>query len=93
MYKKVTHTIVEEHFDHPMAAQLAKDINKSSWKAPLRYYSDGTQVSSNLPESYRVSATENRCDNCVKFNPATGICSRWAALVRPEYVCDSWTAI
>lgn len=93
MYKKVTHTIVEEHFDHPMAAQLAKDINKSSWKAPLRYYSDGTQVSSNLPESYRVSATENRCDNCVKFNSATGICSRWAALVRPEYVCDSWTPI
>jgi hypothetical protein len=93
MYKKITHTIVEEHFDHPMATQIAKEVNKSSWKEPLRYYSDGTQISSNLPYSYRISASEQRCDSCLKFNPATNICSQWSALVRPEYVCDSWTAI
>lgn len=92
MYKKITHTIVEEHFDHPLAAKLAKDINKSSWKTPLRYYADGTQISSNLPQSYQVSSTASRCENCLAYNPETAICSQWSALVRPEYVCDSWVA-
>jgi hypothetical protein len=29
MYKKITHTIVEEHFDHPMANQIKKSMDKS----------------------------------------------------------------
>ena len=29
MYKKITHTIVEEHFDHPVANQIKKSIDKS----------------------------------------------------------------
>lgn len=29
MYKKITHTIVEEHFDHPMASQIKKSMNRS----------------------------------------------------------------
>lgn len=28
MYKKITHHIVEEHFDHPMASQIKKSINR-----------------------------------------------------------------
>jgi len=28
MYKKITHTIVEEHFDHPMASQIKKSMSK-----------------------------------------------------------------
>ena len=88
MYKKITHTIVEEHFDNPDAVDI-----KAQWKAPLRYYADGQQISSNLPPSFRVATDNNRCDNCLAFDPATTICSKWAAMVRPEYVCDAWTAI
>lgn len=29
MYKKITHTIVEEHFDHPVANQIKKTIERS----------------------------------------------------------------
>jgi hypothetical protein len=29
MYKKITHTIVEEHFDHPIATQIKKSIHRS----------------------------------------------------------------
>lgn len=88
MYKKITHTIVEEHFDNP------EDIDiKSEWKAPLRYYADGQQISSNLPTSFLLALGENRCDNCLAFNPATSICGKFSAMVRPEYVCAAWTAI
>lgn len=92
MYKKITHTIVEEHFDHPMAAQIADGI-KSEWKAPLRYYADGLQISSNLPPSFLLATGDNRCGNCLAFDPATTICSKFSAMVRPEYVCAAWTAI
>jgi hypothetical protein len=30
MYKKITHHIVEEHFDHPIAAELKKKIDKTT---------------------------------------------------------------
>jgi hypothetical protein len=92
MYKKITHTIVQEHFDHPSAASMSKEI-KSTWKAPLRYYPNGEQMSSNLPPSFRVATDSKYCGNCLAFNPATFICAKWSALVRPEYVCDAWTAI
>lgn len=29
MYKKITHNIVEEHFDHPIASQIKKSITRS----------------------------------------------------------------
>lgn len=29
MYKKITHNIIEEHFDHPLATQIKKSITKS----------------------------------------------------------------
>jgi len=29
MYKKITHNIVEEHFDHPVASQIKKSMEKS----------------------------------------------------------------
>lgn len=28
MYKKITHTIVEEHFDHPVSAQIKKTLER-----------------------------------------------------------------
>lgn len=30
MYKKITHTIVEEHFDHPIASQIKKSLAKKT---------------------------------------------------------------
>jgi hypothetical protein len=30
MYKKITHNIVEEHFDHPLANQIKKSITRST---------------------------------------------------------------
>ena len=36
MYKKITHHIVEEHFDHPIATELKAKIDKKS-KATIDY--------------------------------------------------------
>jgi hypothetical protein len=30
MYKKITHNIVEEHFDHPIASQIKKTMERST---------------------------------------------------------------
>jgi len=30
MYKKITHNIVEEHFDHPIASQIKKSMSRSN---------------------------------------------------------------
>ena len=54
MYKRITHTIVEEHFDHPDAVAMAAE-SKSKGKAPLRYYADGQQIASDLPQSYQLA--------------------------------------
>jgi len=100
MYKKITHTIVEEHFDHPMATAVAKEL-RNSWKAPLRYYPNGEQIPSNLPESYSLATSDQRCENCAYFATVTGsvtgpdtpVCTKWQAVVRPEYHCAAWTPI
>lgn len=34
MYKKITHDIVEEHFHHPLAAQLKKQLDKTKPQPP-----------------------------------------------------------
>jgi hypothetical protein len=92
MYKKITHTIVEEHFDHPDAVEMSEGIKKS-WKSPLRYYADGEQIASNLPKSYRPGTVENQCGNCLAFDASKNVCKQWMLPVRAEYVCDAWTAI
>jgi hypothetical protein len=37
MYKKITHHIVEEHFDHPIAAELKKKIDNTKPTAAIDY--------------------------------------------------------
>lgn len=37
MYKKITHHIVEEHFDHPIAAELKKHVDKSKIMSAVDY--------------------------------------------------------
>lgn len=38
MYKKITHTIVEEHFDHPMAAKIKAGLRPTITRKALRDY-------------------------------------------------------
>jgi hypothetical protein len=86
MYKRITHKIVEEHF-------ASHEDVKSKWKAPLRFFSNGEQMSSNLPVTFQLATGDSRCGNCLAYNPSTAICSKWVAMVRPEYYCPSWTPI
>lgn len=92
MYRKITHNIVEEHFDHPMAVEMSEETKKT-WNTSLRYYDDGEQISYNLPPSFLPATDNNRCGNCLAFDPATTMCGKFSAMVRPEYVCAAWTAI
>jgi hypothetical protein len=92
MYKKITHTIVEEHFAHPTMNGMSKEVKKT-WKAPQRYYSDGEQISCNLPPSFCIATEDSRCGNCLAYDPATTICGKFSARVRPEYACAAWTVI
>jgi len=42
MYKKITHNIVEEHFDHPIAAVIKKSVDKKKFKPGIgNYNTDG----------------------------------------------------
>jgi len=46
MYKKITHNIVEEHFAHPLSAQLKKEIDKTKLVPNTRGY--GATAMSNI---------------------------------------------
>lgn len=92
MYKKITHTIVEEHFDHPVDFEIAEGIKKTSMNM-LRYYADGEQIVSGLPPSYCMATTEKKCGNCLAFDPTKNICKQWQLPVRTDYVCAAWTAV
>ena len=92
MYKRITHTIVEEHFDHPEAVAMSTE-SKSTGRAPLRYYADGQQIASDLPQSYQLAVGENRCGNCLAFDTTRNVCKQWMLPVRADYVCAAWTAI
>jgi hypothetical protein len=85
MYKRITHTIVEEHFDNP-------PNSKTSWHYPQRYYDDGSVIPYKLPQSYVLASGESSCANCLAYNPETSMCVRWDALVRPTYICDEYVS-
>lgn len=93
MYKKITHTIVEEHFDHPLATEITDEI-KATFKAPLRYYTNGGQIPSDLPESYQqATSLTQRCANCLAYDAPYAVCKKWQLPVRTEYVCAAWTPV
>jgi len=96
MYKRITHTIVEEHFDDPMAGEIKAGLKfgqNKKVKLARRYYPDGEEISSNLPPSFCMAIDNRGCGNCLAFDPTTKMCSKFSATVRPEYVCAAWTAI
>lgn len=65
-------------------------------------YPDGTQIPSNLPDTYRPASTYNppsgdpttigeSCKNCKRFD--SGYCNWWNAAVRYDYYCHAWAQI
>jgi hypothetical protein len=78
MYKRITHNIVEEHFEKPV-----QQINR-------RYYPDGMLIPMELPQSYSPGSAEASCATCLARNPTNNWCAMWHALVRADYVCDAW---
>jgi hypothetical protein len=43
MYKKITHSIVEEHFDHPLAAKIKSGLRNSTAKRAKMYVEEGDE--------------------------------------------------
>jgi len=50
MYKKITHHITEEHFDHPMAAAVKKAIETKKVVNPKDFYAIDGQMSAGLDQ-------------------------------------------
>ena len=96
MYKIITHTIIEEHFDNP--ADIANAM-VSSDTVILRTYPNGTVIPSSLPYSYVIATTDQNCGNCLAFSANSansaniGNCLTYCSTVRPEYVCATWKPV
>lgn len=60
MYKKITHTIVEEHFDHPLSNQIRKSISRFESRSgvPTTEIFDPTKFRSDLDNSFKNYATK-----------------------------------
>lgn len=58
MYKKITHTIVEEHFGHPLSADIKSSINRSFSKLPTDEIFDFPTFSGNMTAYARDFATK-----------------------------------
>ena len=91
MYKKITHNITEEHFEHPVAAHL---FGAAAYARPAKY-PDGTAIPESLPPSYqpawRGQAPQGqKCRNCKNYDAATKTCLGWNATVRPTWWCAAW---
>jgi hypothetical protein len=91
MYKIITHTIIEEHFDNP--ADIANAV-VSSDTTIFRTYPDGSLIPFSLPISYVMASNAvPHCGNCVAYTANTGYCSTYDAAVESDYVCATWKAI
>ena len=63
--------------------------NKEEYKRKNRFYPGGASMPVNLPLNYQESVSDDRqCAGCY-FNQE-GLCSRWGAEIKMEYVCNSW---
>ena len=94
MYKKITHNIPEEHFEHPMAAHVFGAA--AAYTRPAKY-PDGTAIPESLPPSYqpawRGQAPQGqKCRNCKNYDAATKHCLGWNATVRPGWWCAAWAS-
>jgi hypothetical protein len=64
MYKKVTHSIVEEHFDHPLAIQIKKTIEKHTTKPTLVAFETAQSFSKAVDDYFTKFAYD--IDNIIK---------------------------
>jgi hypothetical protein len=93
MYKKITHNITEEHFEHPVAAQV---FGAAAYTRPTKY-PDGTVIPETLPPSYQPAwrgqaPSGQKCRNCVHYDAATRFCNGWKATVKPSWWCAAWAS-
>jgi hypothetical protein len=93
MYKKITHNITEEHFEHPVAAQV---FGAAAYTRPAKY-PDGSAIPETLPASYQPAwrgqaPSGQKCRNCVHYDAATRFCNGWKATVKPSWWCATWAS-
>jgi hypothetical protein len=70
MYKKITHTIVEEHFDHPMAAKIKAGL-KSNQNKKAKYDFGDEDVIFGRPTTQTFNAVVFKSDLENYFNSYT----------------------
>ena len=88
MYKVITHTIIEEHFDTP--GDLANAVTSSDTMI-FRTYHNGEVIPFSLPISYAIATPGGaHCGNCAAYSD--GWCSTYDAVVNSGYVCATWRA-
>ena len=64
MYKKITHTIVEEHFDHPSAIQIKKTIDKQTLKSTMTAFESPATFTKEINDYFTNFAID--VDNIIK---------------------------
>lgn len=64
MYKKITHTIVEEHFDHPSAIQIKKTIDRQTLKSTLTAFETPAAFTKQINDYFNSFAVD--VDNIIK---------------------------
>jgi hypothetical protein len=57
------------------------------WPDRPSVYPDGDAIPESLPKSYQL---HQDCDSCAAYNSKTTTCSKYNAMVKPNYWCHSW---
>lgn len=65
MYKKITHTIVEEHFDHPMAADVKSRVDSCSPSMPAMAVNFSQAIKFRLDSRNYFSALQTKVRNLI----------------------------
>jgi len=65
MYKKITHTIVEEHFDHPMAAEIKDRMENCSPTPPAMAVNFAQAIKFRLDARTYFSALQTKVRNLI----------------------------
>ena len=90
----------------PTEDDVAKNLYQDAYGTKLETYPDGEAVDSNLPDAYQLAQSTYKCINCayatydneeeeIEMENGTKnhkdlYCTRWEAIVRPDYWCVAW---
>lgn len=98
MYKKITHNIVEEHFDHPMASQIQKSLFKAS--RPTTEILDENKFRTDVKEFFQnyinknniiiesVTGSEDDLIDAVESLFNTGVVDKLGNMTKPIYFTE-----